>query len=137
MYEQTLLERIASLESKQDDREKTSAEKEIISVINHLRKLLNTNKGSVLIAHDYGMPDTTVFMGGGFLETADKIQRAINETVVKYEKRLSHVKIKIESNEDDVLSVHFSLEGVLSRQDNVPVFLESYLQPSGRIKVEG
>ncbi len=137
MYEQTLLERIAALESKEDDTEKTSSEKEIISVINHLRKLLNTNKGSVLISHDYGMPDTTVFMGGGFSETADKIQKAIHETVAKYEKRLSHVKIKIESNEDDVLSVHFRLEGVLSRQDSVPVFLESYLQPSGRIKVEG
>ncbi|SLM32869.1 putative Type VI secretion system lysozyme-related protein [Desulfamplus magnetovallimortis] len=137
MYEQTLLERIASLESRKDIAEETSAEKEIKSVILHLRKLLNTNRGSVLIADDYGMPDITRFMGGGFLETAGRIEKAIHETVEKYEKRLSDLKIKIESSEEDVLSIHFSLEGVLSRQENVPVFLESFLQPNGRIKVKG
>ena len=136
MHELTLLERIESLESEEKERDETSAEKEMRSIITHLRKLLNTNKGSVEIAQDYGIPDMTIFAGGGISETMGKIEKAILEVVRKYEKRLSKVKVKIESNKDDVLNIKFRLEGVLARQENRPVFLESSVQPGGRIKIQ-
>ncbi|MEA1968704.1 MAG: type VI secretion system baseplate subunit TssE [Thermodesulfobacteriota bacterium] len=136
MYEQTLLERIESLESDEKDFEENSAEKEVKSIASYLRKLLNTNRGTVLIADDFGMPDMTVFSGGGLSETMERIEKAILDTVQKYEKRLSKVKVNIESNKTDVLNIRFSLEGVLSRQDTVPVFLESYVQPGGRVSIK-
>jgi len=136
MQELTLLERIASLESEEKQIEENSAEKEMRSIIGHLRKLLNTNKGSVQISEDYGMPDMTVFAGGGVSETMEKIEKAVLEVVKKYEKRLLKVKIKIESNENDVLNINFRLEGVLTRYENTPVFLETSVQPGGKFKIK-
>ena len=136
MHEFTLLERIESLESEEKEFEENSAGKEIRSIISHLRKLLNTNKGSVRIAEDFGMPDMTVFSGGGISETMGKIEKAVLETVRKYEKRLSKVKVKIESNKEDILRIKFRIEGFLARQDNIPVFLESSVQPEGKIRIK-
>ncbi len=135
MYEQTLLERIADFEEPNGDFQGNSAEKEIRSIENYLGRLLNTNRGSVMIADDFGMPDMTSFSGGGISDTMERIEAAILETIKKYEKRLSKVKIHIESDGTDVLTMHFRLEGVLARQDNVPVFLDSYVRPGGRISV--
>ncbi len=136
MYELTLLERISELESSASEFQENSAAKEIKSIERYLGKLLNTNRGSVLIADDFGMPDMTAFSGGGISETMERIEQAILETVIKYEKRLSKVRISIESDEIDVLTIHFRLEGVLSRQDNIPVFLDSYVRPGGRISMK-
>ncbi|MDA3786917.1 MAG: type VI secretion system baseplate subunit TssE [Desulfobacula sp.] len=135
MQELTLLERIEFLESEEKEIEETSAEKEMRSIITHLRKLLNTNKGSVEIAEDYGIPDMTVFAGGGISETMENIEKAVLEVVRKYEKRLSKVKVKIVSNEKDVLNIYFQLEGFLARQENMPVFFETSVQPGGKISI--
>ncbi len=137
MPELTLLERIESFESEEKEIEENPAEKEIRSIIAHLRKLLNTNKGSVQIADDYGMPDMTVFAGGGISETMEKIEKAVFEVVRKYEKRLSKVKVKIESNGNDVLNINFRLEGVLTRYENTPVFLETSVRPGGKFRIKG
>ncbi len=136
MYELTLLERIADLESAKTKFKENSAVKEIKSIERYLGKLLNTNRGSVLIADDFGMPDMTTFSGGGISDTMERIENAILYTINKYEKRLSRVKIHLESGGIDVLNIHFRLEGVLVRQDNVPVFLDSYVRPGGRISIK-
>jgi len=135
MHELTLLERIESLESEEKPRDETSARKEMRSIITHLRKLLNTNKGSVEIAQDFGMPDMTVFSGGGISETMEKIEKAVLEVVKKYEKRLTNVKVKIESNTTDVLNIKFRLEGMLLRHENMPIYLETSVQPGGKIRI--
>lgn len=135
MQELRLLERIGVLESDEKERDETSAEKEMRSIIKHLRRLLNTNKGSVEIADDFGMPDMTVFSGGGLSETMQRIEKSVLEVVKKYEKRLTNVRVSIESNKEDVLNINFRLEGVLARHENTPVFLETSVQPGGKIRI--
>lgn len=135
MREQTLLERIQALESDRPEEDDNPSEKEIRSIITHLKKLLNTNKGSARIADDLGMPDMVVFEAGGISETAEKIEKTIQDVVKKYEKRLSGIKVRIESNPEDVLNVHFRVEGVLTRRNDIPVFLETALRPGGRITI--
>ncbi|MCK5098427.1 MAG: type VI secretion system baseplate subunit TssE [Desulfobacteraceae bacterium] len=135
MFELTLLERIKALESKQTRAGKNPVEVETRSIVIHLNKLLNTNRGSVLIARDFGMPDMTAFSSEGIAGTMEKIAKAVIELVRKYEKRLSKIKVKIESDKSDVLSIFFTLEGVLSRHDNVPVFFQATVKPGGRITI--
>ena len=135
MFELTLLERIEDLESKKNRIGKNPVEIETQSILIHLNKLLNTNKGSVQIAHDLGMPSMTAFSSDGIAGTMEKIAKAVIELVKNYEKRLSKVKVKIESDKSNVLSIYFTLEGILSRHDNVPVFFEAIVKPSGRISV--
>jgi len=135
MYELTLLERIGALESGKNEVEENPVEVEIRSIMNHLRKLLNTNKGSVQIAQDLGMPDMTAFSGGSLADTIAEIEKVVFEVVKKYEKRLSKVKVKIESDKTDVLTIHFSLEGILSRHENVPVLFQTFMKPGGNVNI--
>ncbi len=136
MYELTLLERIEALEAdRQDESEKNPVEIETQSIMSHLKRLLNTNQGSVQIDPEYGMPDMTVFSGAGIDETMERIQKAIQAVVRKYEKRLSNVKVNIEPDNRDVLTIRFSLEAVLARHDNVPVYLHSLVKPGGKISI--
>lgn len=133
MFEQTLLERIKVLESNKTRAGENPVEVETRSIMIHLNKLLNTNRGSVLIAHDLGMPDMTAFSSDGIAGTMEKIVKAVIELVNKYEKRLSKIKVKIESDKSDVLSIFFTLEGVLSRHGKVPVLFQAIVKPGGRI----
>ncbi|MCP3941798.1 MAG: type VI secretion system baseplate subunit TssE [Desulfobacteraceae bacterium] len=137
MYELTLLERIEALESvRKEPLGENSIDIALGSIMAHLRKLLNTNMGSVQIASDYGMPDMIGFSDDSLSDTIEKVEKAVLATVKKYEKRLSQVKIKIKTDETAVLNIHFSLEGVLARQENVPVFFESVVQTGGRISIK-
>lgn len=137
MYELTLLERIQALESPGDVYgEENLVDIEMASIMTHLKKLLNTNKGSVQIDPDYGMPDMTVFSGSGLDETMERIKQSILAVVKKYEKRLSQVKIHMEPDKTDVLTIHFNLEAVLTRHDTVPVFFRSLVKPGGRITIK-
>ena len=136
MYEQTLLERIEALENKKEEAaDENPLEIEMSSIMTHLRKLLNTNKGSVLIDPEYGMPDMTVFSGDGLDETMSGIRDAIQDVVSRYEQRLSKVKIHIEPDQSDVLTIHFNLEAILSRHENVPVFFHSLVKPGGQVDI--
>ena len=133
MFELTLLERIQALEASKSRAGKTPVEVETRSIMVHLNKLLNTNKGSVQIGHDLGMPDMTAFSSDGIAGTMEKIAKAVIELVNKYEKRMSKVRVKIESDKSDVLAIFFTLEGVLSRHGNVPVFFQATVKPGGSI----
>ena len=138
MYELTLLERIQELEKekKADGPAPTPAEVEMQSIMTHLSKLLNTNRGSVQIDPDYGMPEMSTFSHSGLDETMKNIQSAMQQLVRRYEKRLSRVKINIEPDKSDVLTIHFSLEAVLARHEDVPVFFHSLVKPGGRVNVK-
>jgi type VI secretion system protein len=136
MNELTMLERIEALESKKSGIKENPVDIEKRSVMKHLRKLLNTSKGSVQIAPDLGMPDMTSFSGDGLSETILEIEKAVLEVVKKYEKRLSNVKVTVETDKTDVLIIHFSLEGVLSRHENVPVLFRTFMKPGGNINIE-
>lgn len=133
MFELTLLERIDELESKQNRIGKNPVEIETRSIMVHLNKLLNTNRGSVQISDNYGMPDMSTFSSDGIAGTMEKIAKSVVEVIRNYEKRLSRVKIKIESDKSDVLSIFFTLEGVLSNHGNAPVFFQARVRPGGKI----
>ncbi len=133
MFELTLLERIKELESKKSRAWKNPVDIETRSVMIHLNKLLNTNRGSVPIDDYYGMPDMTSFSSEGIAGTMEKIAKAVIELIKKFEKRLSKIKVKIESDKSDVLAIYFTLEGVLSRHGNSSVFFQATVKPGGKI----
>ncbi len=136
MYERTLLERIEALEApKQDTAGQTSADIELESIMSHLRRLLNTNKGSVQIDTDYGMPDMNSFSGEGIDKTMEGIERSVIDLVQKYEKRLANVRVQIESASSDVLKIRFCLEAQLKGDHDIPVYLETSVQPGGRVDI--
>lgn len=136
MFELSLLERIEAIGSPKSMLGKNPIEIEKRSIATHLARILNTHKGSVQIADDFGMPDMSVFSADGTEETMTKIGKAVLEVVKTYEKRLSNVNVTMETTQSDVLTIHFTIEGVLSRHQNVPVFFRSMMKPGGNIVIQ-
>ncbi len=133
MAELTLLERIQALEEKTVSTGKTPVEIEKRSIVVHLNKLLNTDRGSSRIDPDLGMPNMSDFSADAVNVMMEKMTTSIVTLVSRFEKRLSKVKVKMESDKSSALSIYFTLEGTLSRHGNVPVLFKALVKPGGRI----
>jgi len=114
----------------------TGVERELLSIITHLQRLLNTRQGSVPTALDYGIPDFTNFPGETLSETGTKMERIIRETLLKFEPRLRNIKIIFENHPDDVLALRFKLDALLLSDESVPVVFETILSSSGKCNIK-
>jgi type VI secretion system protein len=135
MFEERLLERIGNLEVPAKDKTGTVVTRAIASVIGHLQKMLNTREGNVSIAEDYGMPDFTDCQGESLADTCRRMRGVIKQFVEKYEPRLDNVHITFEPEDNNALCLRFKLEGVLVRENKVPVMLETVVDSSGKVVV--
>ena len=137
MREERLLERIRSWEKEPDRREREDPAKITESVLGHLRRILNTRRGSVPIAEDYGVPDFTDFLHD-YPESVRDIERSIKQIIQKYEPRLKSIRVSFIPQNDDIFSVSFQIVGRLATEDErVPVLFESFIGTDGRINVKG
>lgn len=138
MFEESLLERIRSLERKPDGREIRDVSVTMNSIVNHLRKMLNTRRGSVSIADDYGMPDFTNYPGDDLTEMAKELEQALKQGILKYEPRLDEVTVKFEPRAEDILSLRFKLEASIfsSNDRKIPVVFETVVRAGGAVDIE-
>ena len=135
MFEERLLERIGNLEVPSEGKTGTVVTRAVGSVIRHLQKMLNTRQGNVSIAEDYGMPDFTNYPGESINDTCQRMTVIIKQFIERFEPRLDNVRITFEPDENNVLSLRFKLEGVLVRENKVPVLLETVVDSSGKVIV--
>ncbi len=59
MREERLLERLGGIEREPRRRETQDVNRQVVSIPRHLERILNTRRGNVPIADDFGMPDYT------------------------------------------------------------------------------
>jgi type VI secretion system protein len=104
-------------------------------VTGHLQRLLNTHQGSVPIAGDYGVPDITNAPGEGFLEATQRIERTLQQVIMKYEPRLTNVRMSLLSEKEDVLNLRFKMEGVLVPDRSTRVVFETVVSSDGKVNV--
>lgn len=135
MFEERLLDRIAHLEGRHAGAPEGGLNQAIDSVIRHLQRMLNTRVGSVPIADDFGVPDMTSLQGEDFADTAGGMAQVIRRFIARYEPRLDKVRVSIEPEGKDVLSLRFKLEAVLVRNNQAPVIFETVVASSGRVEV--
>ncbi len=137
MREQRLLERIRLWEKEPDRRSREDTGRIIDSVLMHLQRILNTKIGSVQIAEDFGLPDFTDLIDN-YPESIRDLERSIRKMVLKYEPRLSSVKVVFIPQEEAKLSLDFQITAELETEDEkVPVMFESQMESSGKMKVKG
>lgn len=104
------------------------------SVVDHLKKLLNTRQGSTLMDSAYGMPDLMEFRAA-LPDSVTEIQKLISRTITTYEPRLKDVSVEF-MFQDDAQTLFFQILAVLDRNKNAfPVSLESTLDTGGRMGV--
>jgi type VI secretion system protein len=136
MREERLLERIRSWEKEPGRRAREDPKRTIDSVLRHLQQILNTRRGSVPIAEDYGMPDFTDLLHS-YPESLREIERSIRQTIQKYEPRLKAVRISFIPQDDDIFSLRFQIVAQLAtEQEKLPVLFESVVDSDGQISVK-
>jgi len=137
MREQRLLERIRLWEQEPDRRSREDTGRIIDSVLAHLQRILNTKVGSVQIAEDFGLPDFTDLIDN-YPESIKDLERSIRKMVLKYEPRLSSVRVEFVPQEEATLVLDFRITAELVTDDEkVPVVFESQMESSGKMKVKG
>lgn len=137
MYQLRLLERIREVEKHPEMRGNPAPEVIVTSVMNHLRKILNTKQGTAPIDDDFGVPDFTNLGSTFGQDTIPDIQRSIADVVRKYEPRLQSVTVTYLPQGDDILQVAFKLEAAIQTENRVvPVVFETIIDPDGKISVK-
>lgn len=103
------------------------------SISEHLQILLNTREGLSVTHPDYGLPDLTdiVHMLPDGLHA---LQNAIRDVILKYEPRLSKVKVRFVPS-DDAFVLYFDVTARRTDADKTPFRVRTALQPGNRFKV--
>ena len=135
MFDERMLERLRRMEEAPDDRVERNVNRLIESVILHLQRLLNTHQGSVPIADDYGIPDITNSPGESFDDTTRRIEKTIQQVILKYEPRLANVRMSVLSDKNDVLNLRFKMEAVLIQDRKTSVVFETVVNSDGKVNV--
>jgi len=137
MREERLLERIRSWEKGPDRQAREDPAKIIDSVLRHLQRILNTRRGSVPIAEDYGVPDFTDLMHS-YPESVREIEGSVRQLIQKYEPRLKDIRVSFIPQEEDIFWLRFQiLARLLTEDERIPVFFESLMGTDGRVTIKG
>ena len=135
MREDRLIERIRLREKEPGRSAAENPGKVRDSILRHLQKILNTRRGGVPIADDYGVPDFTDFLRT-YPDAVNEIEKSIRTTIQKYEPRLNSVRVKFIPQEDDRLSLSFQIVAKLLVENNeIPIVFESLMGYNGKINI--
>jgi type VI secretion system protein len=141
MRERRLLERIAGWDESGERTSRVQADILIRSVVDHLRRLLNTRQGSVQIDPLFGVPDFTNAAGGlvgGLTHEATRgIEEEIHRMVRRYEPRLKSPKVTLNPNAADTLAINFDLQGTLDIDHRaMPLQLSATVGANGKVDID-
>jgi type VI secretion system protein len=138
MHKIRLLERIRRAESNPDYRGTADHGAIVLSIHNHLERILNTRQGSALIAEDYGMPDFTNLIGNFSSESTRDLSRDIQQVIARYEPRLSNVRVAVVESDELSTSLHFQVSCHLASDDgrSRPVAFQTIIDSEGKVQVK-
>lgn len=111
---------------------------DVDSILEHLRNILNSRHGSVMIAENYGMPDLTNFPGENLGASVKELERIMKITIEKYEPRLTNVRISYNPESSGGLALKFGLSAEISAtygEKRLPIFFETVITSDGFVKV--
>lgn len=123
------------MERNPSDRMRDVVSLEVRSIMNHLARILNTRQGSVPILDDYGIPDFTNVPGETLTETALEMEKVIKQVLLKYEPRISDVKVAFEPQKNEIMSLRFKIEGFLLKEKKIPISLVTVVSSEGKVAV--
>lgn len=83
------------------------------TVVDHLQRMLNTRQGSALTVPDYGIVELSELLHD-FPDATGIMQRAIKNSILKYEPRLKNVQVRtIEGELASQMMVYFEISAQL------------------------
>jgi len=135
--ERSLLERFRSPEpdSTRTIRENTGRLAD--SVMDNLRRLLNSLHGNSPIRQDYGIPPIVDLLHD-FPDAIGGMRKAIKATIEKHEPRLKRVNVRHVESPDDPLGLHFEISAELVTEDEkATVQFSTRIDGLGHVGVKG
>lgn len=134
MREERLLERIRSWEREPGRRAQEDPRRVNDSILEHLKRILNTRQGNVPIADDYGIPDFLDLLGS-FPESVRETERILRQAIQKYEPRLKAVRVSFIPHEEDPLSLRFQIAARLTSDSRKQVVYETHIDSDGKVQL--
>lgn len=136
MRENRLLERVIRPDTNTERTHMTQAEVLTQSILQHLQRILNTRRGSVPTDADFGVPDFTNLAGSFATGETSQIIENMTRMIARYEPRLKSPRILIAEGAQEVLSLSFSLDGMVAIDDrDIPVKLVTRVSSDGRVSL--
>ena len=137
MREERLLERLRAWKERSGSRAEEDSDQIVESVIRHLTRILNTKRGNVPIAEDYGVPDLTDFLSLPS-ESVNEIERSLRQVIQRYEPRLKVQRVSFVPSEEGDLSLRFEIVSrLVTSPKKGPVHLQTIVDANGKVSVVG
>ena len=106
------------------------------SVVEHLRRMLNSRQGSTLMNPSYGMPDFSD-LRAEVPDSVSDIEALIAGVIRACEPRLSQIAVKF-MYQDEQRILYFQIQGFLATdREKKTVYLESSVDTFGKMAVRG
>ncbi|MDR1777093.1 MAG: type VI secretion system baseplate subunit TssE [Desulfovibrio sp.] len=136
MHDLTLLERIEALEKGEKTLDARDPARLQRSIVRHLTAMLNTHRGNVPIAPDYGLADLTD-MGSSFTEeSVDKLKENLERVIARFEPRITNVRVEYAPKPDMPMVAVFRLDAVVQTENGpAPLRLETILDAAGAVRL--
>jgi len=136
MFKERLLERVAHMDENPSYRpDVLDADVELRSILKYVQNILSTKQGSAIISYDFGIPDVTNFHDKSYGEYIQEMEDSLVQTILKYEPRLTNVKVIYDKKENKTTVMHFKIEAQLLNYENVPVVFETVINPDGKVAI--
>jgi type VI secretion system protein len=105
------------------------------SILEHLRSMCSTRRGSMVTAPDYGVVDVSELVHS-FPDAIALMARTIRQSIQTYEPRLTNVTIKHVPNDGGELTLRYEISAQLINGDHkAPVRFETAVDPTREIRV--
>jgi type VI secretion system protein len=136
MHDLTLLERITAAESAGDGA--TEQQRLERSLARHLTSMLNTRRGSVPIAPDYGTSDVTDLGRSFTRESVAEFKAELEQVIMRYEPRLASVRVDYTPRPEMPLSAVFEIEATVGTEyGRQTLRFETMLDATGTVRLAG
>jgi len=99
-------------------------------IVEHLRYLLNTRIGEAPTALGYGVEDLSDLCTQ-FPDAAEIWRRSIQETIERYEPRLTKVRVRHRPNSDPLIVTFEITAQVVVGEDKSPITLKTQVDSTG------
>ncbi|MDR2075871.1 MAG: type VI secretion system baseplate subunit TssE [Desulfovibrio sp.] len=138
MQDMTLLERVYALEKEgKDNIARFSPDRLRRSIMRHLTAMLNTRRGNVPIAPDYGIADLTDLGSGFTKEGVSDLEAELARVILRYEPRLRDVRVTYAPRPDLPLAAVFRIDAICQTENGPsPLQLETILDATGIVRLQ-
>lgn len=107
------------------------------SVLADVSALYNTQKGTVLIADDMGVPDFTSLLNRFGPQEIEVITQSLRDVTEKYEPRMRNVSVRFLPRDDEYGVLRFEVYATLQfRNQDIPIEFGALVQGNGSVVVD-